>query len=63
MKEQKRLCPFCKNNQFIRIAKDLVEITDDGQTMKDEPVYDCDNYEYTCSECKKNVTEEELVKE
>lgn len=63
--KRKMRCPFCKHDKFYRSAIEnpcLVEIYDDGDSMRDEDIEMCQtNYTYKCAKCKKNVTEEELV--
>ncbi len=66
MKEEKVLCPFCKNDVFLRsaIEKDCrVYILDDGEGLRDDDIDMCvTEYTYKCAGCGKEITEEELVK-
>ena len=66
MKETKMLCPYCKNDVFLRSSTEedcRVHIFNDGEGMRDEDIdMQVTEYTYKCAKCKKNVTEEELVK-
>lgn len=56
-------CPYCKHNQFIRKEFNIVEISDDGESMTDEIVDDVGmpEYEYRCRNCDMDLIEEELI--
>jgi len=66
-KEQKLLCPYCKNNKFIRMARveiEIIEETDNNEnkTIRDNVITE-DYDDYVCSKCDKKVTESELIRE
>ena len=59
-------CPYCGSEIFNRTEKARVEIfkemTKDGETIRDE-VVDDDGFTYTCLDCAKEVTEDDLVED
>ena len=64
--EVKLLCPFCRHNRFFRSAVEepcLVEMWDDGDSVRDEDIGHCvTNYKYVCEKCGKDLTDEEMAK-
>ncbi len=67
MKEKKLLCPFCKNDVFIRSATEkpcrVYILKDEEGDLRDEDIDMCvTEYTYKCAGCGKNITEEELAK-
>jgi len=60
MKETKLLCPNCGNDTFNRTAKAGVKVFDSGDCIRDE--INWEECSYSCDNCDKDVTEEELVK-
>jgi len=62
MEEKKLLCPYCRNDKFIRKAEAEIKMFDDGETIRDDVISE-DYEDYFCAECDKKVTEEELIRE
>ena len=60
--EKKLLCPYCRNDTFIRKAEAKLRIFDNGETMRDEVITE-DYEDLFCDECGKSVEENELVRE
>ena len=60
--EKKLLCPYCRNDKFIRKAEAKLRIFDDGETMRDEIITE-DYEDLFCAECDKRITEDELLRE
>jgi len=59
MEEKKLLCPYCKNDKFIRKMTAGVSMYNDGDSIRDEIDWeevDC----YLCEKCEKEISEEEL---
>lgn len=56
-------CPLCNHSVFIRKTYTKVEVSDDGETIKDEEIkFLEDETIYICAKCDADLTEEELVR-
>jgi len=65
MQESRLLCPHCKNDTFLRKTKSeaLVHIFDHGDVILDDVIRTLyEENTYICENCKKDVTDDELVR-
>ncbi len=62
MKEKQMACPLCGCTEFNRTMKELVQMIDTGDGIRDELIGGInDSAGFTCAKCAKDVTNEELL--
>ena len=59
--ERKLKCPFCRSDRFKRVETCFCEIWDRGEDGIVDENEERHSYDFFCSNCKKKVTEEELL--
>jgi len=60
--ENQMACPFCGYTKFNRTMKELVQMADYGDGIKDELIGGMnDSCGYECGKCGKDVSNEELL--
>ncbi len=57
------LSPCCKSNRFNKISDERIKIIDDGEILSDECIDGfAEEVTYMCSDCGKEISEDELVR-
>ena len=58
---KKVICPYCKGEEFLKTTREEVKITKDEYGLTDELIRELYTT-YTCLNCHKELTEEDILK-